>query len=341
MKMGFRTTSPKRSFSARTTGKLKRTIKKATNPLYGKKGMGYINNPKKAIYNKVYNKTTVGVNQVFSGKSSVSRTTFDSQTALNRINQLNETAKIINTTTNVSTFFSRFNFALQICDELVQYEYTGIIQTITPTQQKREFLEQIPDVINSLIVRSYNKEYAKAQELKTEKGRHNRLIRFFNTLVEELNQYGAKYITETNISKIHELACSIGIDDEITVNLVPTTISLPVVNTAPTTSISHSSHVKSDTKMICPKCKDIFINHSTCPTCGRTLIPASDYTNKYVDDQFNKTAGSVAGCAIGVYCCPLLFVGIIFLILEMYSIALVIFAVYALIIFIAYSVGKK
>ena len=122
MKMGFRTPSPKRSFSARTTGKLKRTIKKATNPLYGKKGMGYINNPKKAIYNKVYNKTTVGVNQVFSGKSSVSRTTFDSQTSLNRINQLNETAKIINTTTNVSTFFSRFNFALQICDELVQYE---------------------------------------------------------------------------------------------------------------------------------------------------------------------------------------------------------------------------
>ena len=113
------------------------------------------------------------------------------------------------------------------------------------------------------------------------------------------------------------------------------------MNTAPTTSISHSSHVKSDTKMICPKCKDIFINHSTCPTCGRTLIPASDYTNKYVDDQFNKAAGSVAGCAIGVYCCPLLFVGIIFLILEMYGIALVIFAVYALIIFIAYSVGKK
>lgn len=34
-------------------------MKKAVNPLYGKKGMGLINNPKKAVYNKIYNKTTI------------------------------------------------------------------------------------------------------------------------------------------------------------------------------------------------------------------------------------------------------------------------------------------
>lgn len=34
-------------------------MKKAVNPLYGKKGMGLINNPKKAVYNKIYNKVTV------------------------------------------------------------------------------------------------------------------------------------------------------------------------------------------------------------------------------------------------------------------------------------------
>ncbi|WP_228064566.1 TM2 domain-containing protein [Streptococcus danieliae] len=34
-------------------------MKKNVNPLYGKKGMGLINNPKKAVYNKVYNKTTI------------------------------------------------------------------------------------------------------------------------------------------------------------------------------------------------------------------------------------------------------------------------------------------
>lgn len=59
MKIGLRTPSLKKSLKARTTGKLKRQMKKAVNPLYGKKGMGLINNPKKAVYNKVYSKTTV------------------------------------------------------------------------------------------------------------------------------------------------------------------------------------------------------------------------------------------------------------------------------------------
>lgn len=58
MKFGMRKPSIKKSFKARTTGKAKRKIKKALMPGYGKKGMGYIKNPKKAIYNKVYKKTT-------------------------------------------------------------------------------------------------------------------------------------------------------------------------------------------------------------------------------------------------------------------------------------------
>lgn len=59
MKVGMRTPSLKKSFKARTTGKVKRQMKKSVNPLYGKKGMGLVDNPKKAVYNKVYNKTTV------------------------------------------------------------------------------------------------------------------------------------------------------------------------------------------------------------------------------------------------------------------------------------------
>lgn len=55
----IRKPSLKKSFKARTTGRLKRSVKKALIPVYGKKGMGYIKNPKRAVYNKVYNKTTV------------------------------------------------------------------------------------------------------------------------------------------------------------------------------------------------------------------------------------------------------------------------------------------
>lgn len=48
-------------------------MKIGVNPLYGKKGMGLINNPKKAMYSKVYNKTTVGVSDVVRIATSSSK----------------------------------------------------------------------------------------------------------------------------------------------------------------------------------------------------------------------------------------------------------------------------
>ena len=60
-----------RSLKARTTSKWKRQAKKAIIPGYGKKGMGWVKNPKKAMYNKVYHKTTFGLSDLFkSSKKS-------------------------------------------------------------------------------------------------------------------------------------------------------------------------------------------------------------------------------------------------------------------------------
>ncbi len=65
MKFGFRTPSLKRSLKARTTGRAKRAVKKALIPGYGKKGSGWIKNPQKAAYNKVYNKTSFSIWDLF------------------------------------------------------------------------------------------------------------------------------------------------------------------------------------------------------------------------------------------------------------------------------------
>ena len=65
MKFGIRTPSLKRSLKERTTGKAKRSVKKALIPGYGKKGMGWIKNPKKAAYNKVYKKTSFSIFELF------------------------------------------------------------------------------------------------------------------------------------------------------------------------------------------------------------------------------------------------------------------------------------
>lgn len=58
MKIGIRKPSLKRSIKARTTGALKRKVKSEINPLYGKKGVGLIKDPKRSINNKIYKKTT-------------------------------------------------------------------------------------------------------------------------------------------------------------------------------------------------------------------------------------------------------------------------------------------
>ncbi|GAA2975408.1 MULTISPECIES: hypothetical protein [Finegoldia] len=65
MKIGFRTPSLKKSFKARTTSKYKRQLKSAIDPTYGKKGIGWFKNPKKALYNKIYNKTTKSIFDIF------------------------------------------------------------------------------------------------------------------------------------------------------------------------------------------------------------------------------------------------------------------------------------
>ena len=64
MKIGFRKPSLKKSLKARTTAKWKRQAKKAIIPGYGKKGSGWIKNPKKSAYNKVYHKTTFGLSDI-------------------------------------------------------------------------------------------------------------------------------------------------------------------------------------------------------------------------------------------------------------------------------------
>lgn len=61
MKFGIRKPNYKARVKARTTGKLKREMKRAVNPFYGKKGVGFIKDPSKSVKSAIYHRTTVGV----------------------------------------------------------------------------------------------------------------------------------------------------------------------------------------------------------------------------------------------------------------------------------------
>ena len=81
----IRKPSINKRIAARTKGRATRAVKKAIIPGYGKKGMGMLH-PKKAIYNKVYNKITISVEQIFreanknTNKSNINNTNSNSIT---------------------------------------------------------------------------------------------------------------------------------------------------------------------------------------------------------------------------------------------------------------------
>ena len=65
MKIGMRKPSVRKSFRARTTGKAKSKMRKAVNPFYGRKGMGFMKSPKKSVMAAVYRRNTFSVMDLF------------------------------------------------------------------------------------------------------------------------------------------------------------------------------------------------------------------------------------------------------------------------------------
>jgi len=65
MKFGMRKPSLKKSIAARTS--VKRVVRHSLG-LNAPRALGILTNPKKAICNKVYNKTTFGIGDIFKRK---------------------------------------------------------------------------------------------------------------------------------------------------------------------------------------------------------------------------------------------------------------------------------
>ena len=109
MKYGVRKPNIKKSVKAKTTGKVKRQMKKSVNPLYGQKGMGVVNDPKKAAYNAVYNKTTVSAKDVISFATGEPETTSDDNVSVFPYSYL-FSAFIFNRTTCLLACYCRWNY---------------------------------------------------------------------------------------------------------------------------------------------------------------------------------------------------------------------------------------
>lgn len=195
MKFGIRTPSLKKSIKARTTGRAKRVLKKAVIPGYGKKGAGWATNPKKAAYNKIYNKTSIGIGDIISKKSKTQNKNFQVSPTIEMLERelqiLNDCAEIMQTTANPETFFFRYELYIEKLSILSNAENDGInFEGDSPTDKLAEITKEYEKVklINEMIDRYWNKTLVKMQTLKTDKGKENQIAKF----KEELSKYELK-----------------------------------------------------------------------------------------------------------------------------------------------------
>lgn len=151
--------------------------------------------------------------------------TFEKRAADLRLKQFYETIDILNSTSNIETFLGRFSFALTVCDDLYQYVCAGLLKNISPLDKKAELIENLPTSMNACIIRCHEKEIAKVNELKTDTGKRNRLIRFYNNLSKTINLHGSDFVTETNIATINSLTKTDGVYDDVSIELTPVTLS--------------------------------------------------------------------------------------------------------------------
>ncbi|XXQ10747.1 hypothetical protein V4C49_10010 [Streptococcus dysgalactiae subsp. dysgalactiae] len=214
MKIGLRTPSLKKSIKARTTGKIKRSLKKSINPVYGKKGVGLITDPKKAIYNKVYKKTTFGGLSGIDLNSSKNHSFWDlfkspkkeekselkrKETELtNLVNECehrlflyNQSMTIVNDTTKPDTFFNNLDTAISSLERAVEisnYDFINVSGDDLEKGLERLTNEKL-NIEEEFVKRYYFDNVKKANVLKTEKGKQNNLSKGKERLLEYRDKF--------------------------------------------------------------------------------------------------------------------------------------------------------
>ena len=205
MKFGFRKPNIKTSIKARTTGRIKRSMKRTINPFYGKKGMGFATNPKKAVYNKIYNKTSFGIRDVLNfikpkNKKTHSKPKYSRKELLvitdGNLKIARESANLVNTTKTPSVFFERFDLLVEKLELLSEFENKIKLKGKLPSENLKEILENKELTINEFIDRYYNELIIKLNSLKTEKSKLNNIENFKKNLEiynDKMSEKNIKY----------------------------------------------------------------------------------------------------------------------------------------------------
>lgn len=112
--------------------------------------------------------------------------------AKNMLKQVNDCSKVVNTTTNPETYFSRLNFLFDLLLELRKYEKYRIFTGKSPTQDYNYLLDNLESSVNAFIDRTYEKQKEKMSTLKTDKSKYNSFQKYaqkMSTAFENANSF--------------------------------------------------------------------------------------------------------------------------------------------------------
>lgn len=105
----------------------------------------------------------------------------DKQNAVIFMEQFKDSLNIMQKTADPSTFFSRFDFAFERLDDMIELKEKGIPFTgdLYGLREQAKNEDNLAETINCLIENSYKKQLQKLSTLKTERGKTNSNQRWY------------------------------------------------------------------------------------------------------------------------------------------------------------------
>lgn len=105
-----------------------------------------------------------------------------------RMNQLQDSVQLLNSTTKPDVFFKRLNMILDILLELQSYERYGIFKGSTPTQDYNKIVHNLDATVNDFIDRALMENKRKVAALKSETAKQNNRQKFAGSLLDAFNR---------------------------------------------------------------------------------------------------------------------------------------------------------
>lgn len=141
----------------------------------------------------------------------------DKAEAARRLKQLTESYDLVNKTTKPDVFFGRLSFCFDCLLDLMTFK-DKVFRDATPEEEYLRLFDNIESLVDDFVTRSHGAEYAKAQQLKTEKGQRSRMEKYFANMYESFNNaasfwtgnpgyphYTGALYTENNLNRLKSI----------------------------------------------------------------------------------------------------------------------------------------